>query len=128
MTSKSRNVGIQVRHARACPANPPPTAKCKSSPSYRAEAWDARAGKKLRETFPTLAAAKAWRADAIGGVRRGTMRATDSVTVTAAANACGSTAPRPARSAPAAATCISPLRCVATGPRSSSACCLSSGR
>lgn len=43
--------------------------------SYRASVFDRREGRKIRKTFPTLAAAKAWRADALTAVRAGRMRA-----------------------------------------------------
>src|SRR6266511_285572 len=44
-------------------------------------------GRKLRRTFTTLAAAKAWRADALAGVRCGTMRAPRPTTVREARDA-----------------------------------------
>ena len=39
--------------------------------SYRASVWSNRDGKRIRKTFPTMAAAKSWRQDAAGAVRRG---------------------------------------------------------
>jgi integrase len=44
--------------------------------SYRASVWSARDGKRIRQTFPTLAAARAWRRDAQVAVRNGRMRPT----------------------------------------------------
>ena len=41
----------------------------------------------MRRSFPTLAAAKQWRQDAVVGVRRGTIRAATSLTLAAAADA-----------------------------------------
>jgi hypothetical protein len=41
---------------------------------YEASVFSVRDGKKIRKTFPTLAAAKAWRADALVGLRRGALR------------------------------------------------------
>jgi integrase len=67
--------GIDVRHARACPAARNPDARCKCSPSYQAHVWSAREQKRIRKTFPTLAEANAWRAEALVALRRGTMRA-----------------------------------------------------
>jgi integrase len=43
--------------------------------SYRAFVYDRREGKKIRKTFPTHAAAKAWRTDTLAAVRAGRMRA-----------------------------------------------------
>lgn len=61
--------GIDVRHLRACRSREGGTCSCR--PSYRAEAFDRRSGRKLRRTFPTLAAAKSWRSDAIRELRQG---------------------------------------------------------
>ncbi|MFL5961023.1 MAG: tyrosine-type recombinase/integrase [Gaiellaceae bacterium] len=49
--------------------------------------FDVRAGTKIRRSFPTHAAAKAWRADATVSVRRGAMVAASRVTVREAAEA-----------------------------------------
>jgi integrase len=43
--------------------------------------YSVRDRRKLRKTFPTMAAAKGWRADAASAVRRGTMRAPSQVTL-----------------------------------------------
>src|SRR5512132_2828699 len=48
---------------------------------YEAWVWDKRAKKKIRRTFQTQAAAKSWRQDAGGGLRRGEMRAPSSTTL-----------------------------------------------
>lgn len=76
--------GIEVRHGRGCPANADPDARCRCQPSYRAAVWSPGDRKRIRRTFPTLAAARAWRQDAGGAVRRGAMRAPDGTTVRAA--------------------------------------------
>src|SRR5262245_61203556 len=65
--------GIEVRHQRGCPTESGRFCNCR--PSYRAWVYDRRAGGKIRKTFPTLAAAKEWRADATGQVRRGQLAA-----------------------------------------------------
>jgi integrase len=44
--------------------------------SYRASVWSAAENKRIRKTFPTLAAARAWRQDAGTAVRAGKLRAT----------------------------------------------------
>lgn len=73
--------GISVRHGRGCPAATDHEAKCRCTPAYRAWVWDRRASRKLRRTFPTITAARAWRADALGAVRRGQLRAAAPVTI-----------------------------------------------
>jgi integrase len=80
-----KNTGVQVRHRRGCPAGVDRDATCKCTPSYRAEVYDQRTGRKIRKTFPTIGAAKAWRADALGLVRRGQLRAVAPTTLRAAA-------------------------------------------
>jgi integrase len=86
MTSpSSRHPGITVRHSRRCGVHQ--GRPCSCTPSYRAEAWSARDGKKIRKDCRTLAEAKAWRADALGEVRRGTRRASAPLTVAEAAAA-----------------------------------------
>src|SRR4051794_19429669 len=77
--------GINVRHATGCAA--PDGGSCLCSPSYRAEVWSQRDGRKIRKTCRTLAEAKAWRADAMGELRRGTRRASAPLTVAEAADA-----------------------------------------
>jgi len=49
--------------------------------------YDARAARKIRRTFPTVTAAKQWRADALGEVRRGRLRAVPAITFGQAADA-----------------------------------------
>jgi integrase len=83
-TDKKRtSEGIEVRHGRSCPARH--GGRCRCEPSYRAEAYDRRTKRKVRKSFPTPAAAKRWRADAIGEVRRGRLRAVPSPTLRDAA-------------------------------------------
>src|SRR4051794_31161216 len=73
--------GIVVRHGRACPSHTGGKCAKPCAPSYQAWVWDRREGKKIKRSFPTLAAARNWRSDALGGVRRGTMRATAPTTL-----------------------------------------------
>ena len=76
--------GISLRHQRACPARS--GRRCRCSPTYQAQAWSPRDHRRLTRTFPTLAAAKGWRYDALVGLRHGTLRAAGSVTLNQAAN------------------------------------------
>lgn len=73
--------GILVRHSHACPAARDRDARCKCMPSYQAHVWSARENKRIRKTFPTLTAAKAWRSEAVVELRRGTMRAPTATTL-----------------------------------------------
>ncbi len=71
--------GIDVRHRTTCASQS--GGKCNCKPAYQASVWSAREQKRLRKTFSTLAAARAWRAEAQTAIRRGTMRAPIAVTV-----------------------------------------------
>ena len=121
----SKHPGITVRHSRRCGIHE--GRPCSCTPSYRAEVWSARDGKKIRKDGRTLAEAKAWRADAMGELCRGTRRASVPLTVAEAAEA-GSPAPAPARSATEPVTSTSPARSAATRRHSASASCPSSAR
>ena len=80
--------GLRLRHSRSCKANA--GGRCNCSPSVEAWAFDKRTGKKLRKTFTgagAIAAAKGWRADATGAVRRGTLKPASSITLREAAEA-----------------------------------------
>jgi integrase len=77
--------GIRLRHSRSCPSWVSEACTCR--PSYEAAVWSARDGKKIRKTFPTLAAARGWRADAQVGLRKRTLRAPASTTLRQAADA-----------------------------------------
>jgi integrase len=59
----------------------------KRGSAYRASVWSARDNKRIRRTFPTLAAAKAWRQDAQVALRRGELRAPAPTTLRQAAEA-----------------------------------------
>jgi integrase len=74
MRGKS-NPGIVERHSRSCASRAGEACNCE--PSYMAWAWDRRAGKKVYVTFSgrgAKSAAKQWRSDAVGQIRRGTLR------------------------------------------------------
>lgn len=67
-----RHPGIDVLHSTGCRGAG--EGRCSCTPRFRAEAYDKRTGSRIRRTFDTLAAAKAWRTDAQGALRRRTMR------------------------------------------------------
>jgi integrase len=71
--------GIEVRHGKACASRE--GRRCNCRPTYQASAWSARDEKRLRKTFPTLAAARAWRAEAQAAIHRGKLRAPTAVTL-----------------------------------------------
>lgn len=69
-----RTTGIEPRHARSCTAKSWDEAGvCACSPTFQASVYIARDGKLVRKTFPTIAAAKSWRADSTHAIKRGTM-------------------------------------------------------
>src|SRR5262245_44938071 len=68
-TKKKSPTGIEKRHSRRCRSRD--GGRCDCHPSYRAWVWDPRKTERVRKTFPTLAAAKAWRADATTQINRG---------------------------------------------------------
>ena len=84
MQGKRNPTGIRVRHSRTCGA---PDKRCNCRPSYEAFVFSQRDGQKIRKTFPTLAAARSWRADANVALRKGQMRAPSRVTLREAAEA-----------------------------------------
>jgi integrase len=81
----SRTVGIQKRHARGCAARG--HGACSCTPTYQANVWSAREKRRIFKTFPTHAAAKTWRSDALVALRKGTMRAPTATTLREAADA-----------------------------------------
>jgi hypothetical protein len=85
MQAKRSPQGIRVRHARSCRSAAGAACNCK--PSYEASVYSRREGKKIRKSFPTLTAAKAWRADATVAINKRTMRAPSSQTLREAARA-----------------------------------------
>ena len=81
----ARNEGIEVRHTRACRSRT--GGRCTCKPGYRAAVWSERDGKRIKKTFPTLSAAKGWRADAQVALRSGALRAPSPHSVRQAADA-----------------------------------------
>src|SRR5438105_4146296 len=76
--------GIRARHSRSCRSHD--GGRCNCKPSWEASVYLKREHRKRRETFPTQAAAKNWRADALKAASRGQMRSPTSVTVRRAAD------------------------------------------
>jgi integrase len=76
--------GIRKLHSAGCAVER--GRKCDCNAGWEAFVYSARDGKKIRKTFATAGAARAWRADSTTGVRRGTVRATRPITVRAAAD------------------------------------------
>jgi integrase len=80
---KRRTPGIEVRHQRSC--RDPSGNRCTCSPTYRAWAYDRRTGRRVRKAYDNYDEAKAWRAEATVGLRKGTMKAPSRITLRDAA-------------------------------------------
>ena len=83
--TKRRPTGIDERHSRSCQSRDGGDCNCR--PSYRAWVYDRRSHTKIRKTFATPAAAKAWRADALSAIYRGKLSPTTRQTLREAAEA-----------------------------------------
>lgn len=81
------SAGIEKRHQRSCRSLKVKGAKCNCTPTYQASVWSVEDERKIRKTFPTIRAAKAWRSEASTAVSRGELRAATTVTVREAAEA-----------------------------------------
>ena len=81
--STRKNQGIVVRHSKGCRTES--GARCNCAPKYKAGAFDPRAGTRHYKTFPTLAAAKSWRSDAVRDIQNGTRRESPGITLREAA-------------------------------------------
>ncbi len=77
--------GVVARHARSCASRAAKACDCR--PAFQAWSWDPVTHRKLRRTFPTVSAAKSWRAAAATAISRGELRAGPVPTVQAAAEA-----------------------------------------
>jgi integrase len=71
--------GIVERHARACVSRD--GRRCNCTPTFEAWVWSAKDQRKLRRSFPTPAAARGWRRDALSSVANGKMRAPTAATI-----------------------------------------------
>jgi integrase len=67
--------GVRQRHGHGC------NGRGRCDCPWRAEVYSKRDGRKLRKTFPTQAAAKAWRADKLSAANRGKLRVLTTVTL-----------------------------------------------
>jgi hypothetical protein len=61
--------GVYKRHRKACRSRS--GGRCNCQPSWQAQAFDQHTGKLVTRSFPTEAAAKAWRNDAVTAIRSG---------------------------------------------------------
>ncbi|MGE3795693.1 MAG: tyrosine-type recombinase/integrase [Dehalococcoidia bacterium] len=77
--------GIEVRHRKACESHA--GKRCSCRPTYRARVWSPADGREILRSFPTLAAARSWRAEATTAVRRGSLGAGQATTLREAADA-----------------------------------------
>jgi integrase len=84
MKQKQLPDGISARHARTCPSRD--GGRCRCDPNYQAQVWSSRDRKRLSRSFPTLAAARAWRHDALAALRRGAIRVGASTSLREAAS------------------------------------------
>jgi integrase len=66
--------GIRKLHSKGCPGKEDGK-RCRCGGGWEASVYDARAKKKLRETFPQKSEARTWRSDAKRAVNAGKMRA-----------------------------------------------------
>jgi integrase len=77
--------GIEVRHARSCPATG--KGRCNCQPSYRASVWSKQEKRLIRKNFASEHAAKDWHAEASRALRYGVMPRHSRVTLREAADA-----------------------------------------
>jgi integrase len=77
--------GCRWKHSRACGSRSGGACSCK--PSIEVRVWSPRDAKHVGRSFRTVAAAKAWLHDTQSAMHRGTIRASQSVTVRDAADA-----------------------------------------
>ncbi len=77
------SAGIDLRHARSCRSRT--GGRCNCLPTFQAHVWDDRNERRIRKTFKSLGAAKAWRQDSVVALRHGGMQASTTLRVTEAA-------------------------------------------
>jgi integrase len=74
----ARHVGIVVKHRAGCASER--DGRCNCRRVYQAAVWSARDGKRIRRHFDSLDAAKIWRAESYGKLRRREFRAPSAMT------------------------------------------------
>jgi integrase len=79
----AQSQGVRARHARTCRGSN--GQRCSCSPRYEAFVYIAREQRKLRKSFETQAAAKAWRADMLSAANRRQLRTPTTITLRQAA-------------------------------------------
>jgi integrase len=77
--------GVEVRHLKTCRSLE--GGRCNCPKSYRAHVWSQTDRRRLRRTFPDLAAAKAWRRDVLVALEQGPLPSLSPLTLTEAAMA-----------------------------------------
>jgi hypothetical protein len=75
--------GITERHARGCRHR---ESRCTCTPTFKAQVYDAKAGKRITKTFSTITAARRWRQDSYASLRAGTLTADRGPTLEQAAD------------------------------------------
>jgi integrase len=79
----ARHAGIVVKHRMSCASER--DGRCNCRKIYQAAVWSARDAKRIRKHFDSLGAAKMWRADSYGKLRRRELRAPSRITFAEAA-------------------------------------------
>lgn len=81
MARSNGSTGIYERHARSCPAEQNPQAKCNCTPTYQAKVYSKRDRRRITKTFRTKTEARQWQAEAKTEVRKGIRRAPGNKTI-----------------------------------------------
>jgi integrase len=84
VAARAKPEGVVIRHRKACAAQAGPKA-CDCRPGYQAQVFSPLDRRTIRKTFPTLADARAWRAETQAALNQGTMRAPSRKTIAEAA-------------------------------------------
>jgi integrase len=82
--TERRPEGVTVRHGRGCASAD--GGRCRCQPAYQAQVFSPRDRRTIRKSFPSVAEARAWRADTKAALQKGTMRAATSMTLEEAAD------------------------------------------
>jgi integrase len=82
--TERRPEGVTVRHGRGCASAD--GGRCRCQPAYQAQVFSPHDRRMIRTTFPSLAEARAWRADTKAALKKGTLRAPTRTTLAEASN------------------------------------------